>query len=129
VILRAREVLGDTNAGQKPNGVVALAASGVTPPAAGPLADGKLTRVEAEEIVLKTANPVPFDAEKASWDYAIYPTTPTYFAYQGYGIVDRGSKDRALSVLMGESAMPDRAEVDAFMTQVQAAQDARYDTV
>lgn len=120
VILEAREVLGDTKAGQKPGGVVAQAASGVALPASGPLADGKLTRLEAEEIVLKTAQPVPFDPVKATWDYAIYPTTPVYYAYQGYGIVDRGSKSRALSVLMGETAMPDRAEVDAFMAQADA---------
>ncbi len=127
VIQRAREVLGDTKAGQKPGGVVALAAPGVTPPAAGPLADGQLTRLEAEAIVVKTAQPVPFDPVKASWDYAIYPTTAMYYTYQGYGIVDRGSKTRALSVLMGESAMPDRAEVDTFMAQVDAARDAIYD--
>jgi hypothetical protein len=127
VIQKAREVLGDTTAGQKPGGVVAQAASGVTAPPTGPLADGKLTRVEAEDIVLKTAQPVAFDPVKASWDYAIYPTTPTYYTYQGYGIVDRGSKARALSVLMGETAMPDRAEVDTFMTQADAVRDAIYD--
>ena len=127
VILKAREVLGDTTAGQKPGGVVAQAAQGVTPPATGPLADGKLTRLEAEAIVTKTAQPVPFDPVKASWDYAIYPTTPLYYTYQGYGIVDRGSKSRALSVLLGETAMPDRAEVDTFMAQVDAARDAIYD--
>ena len=127
VIEKARFVLGDTKAGQKPNGVVALAASGVTPPASGPLADGKLTRVEAEEIVLKTAQPVPFDPVKATWDYAIYPTTPLYYTYQGYGIVDRGAKSRALQVLMGEAPMPDRAEVDRWMVQVDAVRDAVYD--
>jgi Subtilase family len=128
VIQRAREVLGDTKAGQKPGGVVALAASGVTPPATGPLADGKLTRLEAEEIVVKTAQPVAFDPVKATWDYAIYPTTPTYYTYQGYGIVDHGSRARALSVLMGQTPMPDRAEVDTFMAQVDAARDAIYDS-
>lgn len=126
VILKAREVLGDTKAGQKPGGVVAQAAQGVALPTSGPLADGTLTRLEAEAIVVKTAQPVPFDPVKASWDYAIYPTTPTYYAYQGYGIVDRGSKARALSVLMGQTAMPDRAEVDTFMAQVDAARNAIY---
>ncbi|MDQ3991685.1 MAG: S8 family serine peptidase, partial [Actinomycetota bacterium] len=125
IIERAREALGDTVGGQRSGARVAVAAPGVTPPSTGPLADGALTRLEAEEILQKTAMPVPFDAEKATWDYAIYPTTPTYYTYQGYGIVDRGAKARALRVLMGESAMPDRAEVDRWM----AASDAARDTI
>jgi hypothetical protein len=70
--------------------------------------------VEAESIVLKTANTVPFDPMEATWDYAIRPTTGTPYdhAVQGYGVVDRGSKSRALQVLLGETPMPDRAEVD-----------------
>lgn len=126
VIERARVELGDTEAGQKPNGVVAQAADGVTLPESGPLADGQLTRLEAEEIVQKTAFPVPFDPEKATWDYAIYPTTPLYYTYQGYGIVDRGSKALALKVLMGEEPLPDRAEVDAWMAQSDAVRDQIY---
>lgn len=126
IIEKAREVLGDTVAGQKAGAVVAQAAPGVTPPATGPLADGKLTRLEAEELLLKNANPVPFDAVKATWDYAIYPTTPAYFVYQGYGIVDRGAKARALQVLLGQAPMPVRTEVDAFMAQMDAARNAIY---
>lgn len=126
VIERARVVLGDTAAGQKAGAVVAQAAAGVTPPASGPLADGQLTRTEAEAIVLKTALPVPFDPEKATWDYAIYPTTPFYYVYQGYGIVDKGSKARALQVLMGEQPMPVRTEVDDWMARVDVARDAVY---
>jgi hypothetical protein len=114
VIERAREVLGDTVGGQRPGQVVAAASPGVTLPEAGPLADGALTRVEAESVVLKTANTVPFDPMEATWDYAIRPTTGTPYdhAVQGYGVVDRGSKSRAIQVLLGETPMPDRAEVD-----------------
>jgi hypothetical protein len=126
VIQKAREVLGDTVAGQKTGAVVAQAATGVVPPTTGPLSDGKLTRAEAEDIVLKTAQPVPFDPTKASWDYAIYPTTPLYFTYQGYGIVDKTSKAAALKVLMGEQPMPVRTEVDAWMAQLDAARNAVY---
>ena len=126
MIQRARDVLGDTTAGQRAGGVVAQAVAGVALPSAGPLADGKLTRLEAEDIVQKTAFPVPFDAEKATWDYAIYPTTPAYFAYQGYGLVDRTAKARALRVLLGEEAMPDRTEVDAFMARMDALRDQVY---
>lgn len=126
VIQRAREVLGDATAGQKAGAVVAQAAAGMTPPATGPLADGKLTRAEAEDITVKTAFPVPFDPEKATWDYAIYPTTPTYFTYQGYGIADRTSKALALKVLLGEEPMPVRTEVDAWMTQRDAISNQIY---
>ena len=126
VILKAREALGDVSAGQKAGAVVAQAASGVTPPATGPLADGKLTRLEAEEITIKSANPVPFDPVKATWDYAIYPTTPLYFTYQGYGIVDKGSKARALDVLMGNATITARPEVDAFIAQMDEARNRIY---
>jgi hypothetical protein len=114
VIERARQVLGDTVGGQRPGQVVAAAAPGATLPAAGPLSDGSLTRSEAEAIVVKTAYPVAADPEKITWDYAIRPTTGTPYDYavQGYGVVDRNSKARALQVLLGEAPMPNRADVD-----------------
>jgi hypothetical protein len=115
VIEKAREVLGDNVAGQKPDGVAAIAPSAVTLPSSGPLMDGMLTRSEAETIVLKTAQPVPFDPEKYTWDYAVEPTTDTYYVNQGYGVVDRRSKETALQVLLGETPMPDRADVDAWI--------------
>ncbi|HEX9891545.1 MAG TPA: hypothetical protein VGB28_05740, partial [Actinomycetota bacterium] len=76
--------------------------------------------------VVKNANPVPFDAEKATWDYAIYPTTPAYFMYQGYGIVDRGAKERALRVLLGTDPMPVRTDVDTWIAQVDAVRNQVY---
>jgi len=114
VIDKAREVFGDTTGGQRPGQVVAAAKPGVTLPATGPLADGALTRAEAEAIVMKTTTHTPFDPAKASWDYAIRPTTGTPYDYaiQGYGVVNRDSKARALQVLMGEAPMPNRADVD-----------------
>ena len=118
VIERARVVFGDTTGGQRPGQVVAAATPGATLPAAGPLADGALTRTEAEAIVLKTTNHVPVDPVKVTWDYAIRPTTGTPYDYavQGYGVVDRDSKARALKVLMGELPMPDRAAVDQVIS-------------
>jgi hypothetical protein len=92
----------------------------VTLPATGPLADGQLTRVEAEAITLKTAQPVSFDAEKFTWDYAVEPTTDHYYVNQGYGIVDRDSKARALEVLLGEIPMPVRTDADAWIAQMDA---------
>lgn len=117
VIERARQVLGDTTGGQRPGQVIAAASATVTLPATGPLADGALTRAEAEAIILKTAYPVPVDPVKVTWDYAIRPTTGTPYDYaiQGYGVVDRDSKARALKVLLGETPMPTRTEADAVI--------------
>ena len=123
VIDRAREVFEDSVGGQRPGQVVAAASPGVTLPASGPLSDGTLTRSEAEAIVMKSTVHVPFDPDKTTWDYAIRPTTGTAydFAVQGYGVVDRDSKARALKVLMGELPMPNRADVDEAI--------ARFDTL
>lgn len=124
IIQRAREELGDTVGGQREGQAVAVAQPGVTLPAQGPLADGVLTRTEAEALVQKTAFPVSFDPAKASWDYAIRPTTPLYYAYQGYGVVNRDSRDLAHRVLMGEEPMPDRAEVDSFIARADTLRNA-----
>jgi hypothetical protein len=126
VIQRAREVLGDTVSGQRPGQVVAQAAEGAVLPAAGPLADGALTRVEAETVTIKTAFPVPAEAEKITWDYAVRPTTGTPYDYaiQGYGIVDRASKARALRVLLAEDPMPDRSTADQVIAGFDAIRNA-----
>lgn len=124
VILAAREVLGDTVSGQRPDGVVAQAADGADLPDQGPLADGALTRTEAEELAIKSAEPVEFDPETFPWDYAVDPTTSAYFVQQGYGLVDAASRDRAMEALLGETPLRDRPNADAWMGQVDAASDA-----
>lgn len=126
VIERARLVLGDTTGGQRPGQVVAAASPGAILPSTGPLADGTLTRTEAEAIVLKTALPVPADPVKITWDYAIRPTTGTPYDYaiQGYGLVDRSSKARALKVLLGEDPLPTRTEADAVIAGFDALRNA-----
>lgn len=115
IIERARIELGDTRGGQRPDQVVAIGNRRAKVPKQGPLEDGKLTRLEAEELVQKTAFPVEADADKITWDYAVRPTTPAYYVYQGYGVVDRASKELALRVLLGKEPMPDRAEVDTWI--------------
>ena len=125
-IERARTEFGDTVAGQKAGQAVAVASAGATLPAAGPLADGKLTRLEAEAIVQKTAFPVEADPEKLTWDYAVRPTTSTYYVYQGYGVVNQASKALGTKVLMGEEPLPVRTEVDQWLTVVDAARDALW---
>ena len=124
LIERARIEFGDTVAGQRPNQAVAVATPGADYPSTGPLADGVLTRSEAEAMVQKTAFPVPFDPEKGTWDYAIRPTTATYYAYQGYGVVNRTSRDLAHQVLMGEAALPQRQEVDDFIARADILRNA-----
>jgi subtilisin family serine protease len=116
IIERARVELGDTVGGQRPDQAVATGPK--RGPAKGPLEDGTLTRLEAEELVQKTAFPVPADPETITWDYAVRPTTPTYYVYQGYGIVTRDSQSLAHKILMGKEQMPDRAEVDQWIAAI-----------
>ena len=126
LIERARAVFGDTVAGQRPSQVIAAASEGATLPASGPLADGQLTRTEAEQVLLKSAHYVPFDAEKATWDYAIRPTTGTPYDHliQGYGVVDRATRETGLKVLLGEQPMPDRSDVDLTISVVDSLRNA-----
>ena len=127
IILTAREVFNDTRGGQRPKAVVAVASKGGKAPAKGPLSDGKLTRLEAEEIVQKTAFPVELDdPQKLTWDYAVRPTGPNYFMFQGYGVVDRKARDLAMKVLLGKKVMPNRDDVDAWIEQSDAVRDAKW---
>jgi hypothetical protein len=123
VILKAREILGDTHGGQRPDQAVAVGPKSRAPKE-GPLADGILTRLEAEEIVLKTPVPTPADPTTITWDYAVRPTTPAYFVHQGYGVVDKTSLQLALDVLVGKEALPERADVDAWIQATDAVRDA-----
>lgn len=125
-ILKAREVFGDTVGGQRPGQAVAVASPSAVLPASGPLADGTLTRVEGEAIVQKTAFPVAADAQKITWDYAVRPTTPTYFAIQGYGVVDRTAKALGMQVLLGIAPMPVRTDADTWMVGVDAIRTALW---
>lgn len=125
IILEAREILGDTTGGQRPDQAVAVGPKSRAPKD-GPLSDGVLTRPEAEEIVQKTAFPTEADPEKITWDYAVRPTTPAYFIHQGYGVVDRNSLALALKVLVGKEPMPDRAEVDAWIQATNAIRDVLW---
>jgi len=122
IILEAREILGDTVGGQRKDQAVAAGPKSRAPKK-GPLEDGVLTRLEAEEIVQKTAFPVPADPEKFAWDYAIRPTTPAYFIHQGYGVVHRGSLKLALKVLVGKEPLPERADADAWIQASDAVRD------
>ncbi|HVF52746.1 MAG TPA: S8/S53 family peptidase [Actinomycetota bacterium] len=124
IIEQARFVLGDTRGGQRPGGAVAVGSKKGSLPKDGPLSDGKLTRPEAEEIVQKTAFPVSADPEQITWDYAVRPTTPLYYVFLGYGVVNASSKALALDVLMGKEPMPERAEVDQWIAAMDVLRNA-----
>jgi Subtilase family len=124
IIQEARDVLNDTREGQKADQAVAVAGPGAQKFKSGPLDDGILTRLEAEAIVQKTAFPTPADPTTIAWDYAVRPTTPTYFVYQGYGVVTKDSRDLALKVLLGKEELPVRDDVDAWIEVVDAVRDA-----
>jgi hypothetical protein len=121
IVERARVELGDTKGGQRPDQVVALGKKKLP---SGPLDDGKLTRLEAEALVQKTAAPVPADPQKIAWDYAVRPTTPIYYLHQGYGLVTAESKALAFDVLLGKKPLPERTEVDTFISGVDAIRNA-----
>ena len=123
IILTAREILGDTRGGQRPDQVVAVGPKSRAPKE-GPLSDGALTKSEAEEIVQKTAFPTPADPAKFLWDYAIRPTTPAYFVHQGYGVVDKNSLALALKVLVGKEPLPERTDVDSWIQATDVVRDA-----
>ncbi|MFP5220404.1 MAG: S8 family serine peptidase [Actinomycetes bacterium] len=124
VVQRAREALGDVTEGQEPDGVVA---AGPARGGDGPLADGALTRTEAERLLVTSAQPHEASPEELTWDYAVEPTTDAYWVQQGYGVVDAGAKERALETLLGVTPFADRADVDAWMETTDAARDAYYD--
>ena len=119
IILEAREILGDTIGGQRPDQAVAVGPK-ARAPKKGPLSDGVLTRSEAEAIVQKTAFPIPADPEKITWDYAIRPTTEAYYIHQGYGVVDRNSLALARKVLVGIEELPARPEADQWIQAMDA---------
>jgi hypothetical protein len=118
-ILEARRALGDSVEGPHGSSALAVAAEGVALPSSGPLADGILVRTEVEATTMKTADPEAFDPNACVADPQTCanttPTTPAYFVYQGYGIVNQASAGEAMDVLFGRAPMPDRGEVDAWM--------------
>lgn len=125
IILEAREILGDTIGGQRPDQAVAVGPK-ARAPKKGPLSDGVLTRLEAEEIVQKTAFPTPADPEKITWDYAVRPTTEAYYIHQGYGVVDRNSLALARKVLVGTEELPSRPEADQWIQAMDAIRGVRW---
>ncbi|MDD5502413.1 MAG: PKD domain-containing protein, partial [Candidatus Thermoplasmatota archaeon] len=110
-LLAARNALEDNHVGQYSDGQII--AQGTAAPT-GPLSDGKLTREELKEAVFKTALP-------PGSDYISVPVTmplggtPADWPLCGYGIANKYSAQDAVKVVLGQSSMPDRSDVDMWM--------------
>lgn len=132
-VLAARRALGDRVEGPHGPAALAVAAAGAELPASGPLADGVLTGAEVEATTMRTAYPQDFDPARCRADpmdcAKTTPTTPAYYTYLGYGIVDGESRDRAMRVLFGIDPMPDRSDVDRWMLVKDTASDAVWSTL
>jgi len=131
-ILEARRAFGDTVEGPHGGAALAVASEAEAMPSSGPLADGRLVRTEVEETTMKTAYPVAFDPAACTGDPVTCanttPTTPAYYVYEGYGIVNQASSAAAMDVLFGRAPMPDRSEVDTWMAIKDTVAGAFWDT-
>ena len=121
VLGAAREALGDTAVGQRPDAGAGVIARGAPVPRSPYLFDGVLTRSELVDIVFKTAA----HDDEASFD--AYPlTTPNtgqQHLLEGYGVVDRLSRARAIDVLLGFAPLPVREVEDEFFAEDEAIRD------
>ncbi|CAN5337308.1 hypothetical protein BH24CHL10_BH24CHL10_02400 [soil metagenome] len=125
VLTEVRQAIGDGAAGQKPGQVVA---DGVAVEESAFLADGKLTRAELREAVLKTA--YPLNTENAPSQFP-YPATAPYTGdpnvlFEGYGAATPEGADRAIGVLLGEMPMPERPFEEDFFAIDRAIRDTIY---
>lgn len=94
--------------GARKGQVLASAPAGTRLPARGPLADGKFTRDELVDVLHRAAIP----AEDPS---------PLRYAIEGYGASDERAFRRALAVLEGKTALPDRQAEDAANKDAESA--------
>jgi hypothetical protein len=115
VLTEIRRRIGDGGAGQRPGQVVAEG----FPVAGSPyLSDGKLTRAELREAILKTAFPLNQDNTQQIPIFP-YPWTAPYngdinVLFEGYGAATPNSAKRAIDVLLGKAQLPARDAEDRF---------------
>lgn len=115
VLTQVRRSIGDTSIGQRPGQVVAEG----WPVAGSPyLSDGKLTRPELREAVLKTAFPLNQDNAQNIPVFP-FPWTAPYngdinVLFEGYGAATPNSARRAIDVLLGKMPLPVRAAEDRW---------------
>ncbi|MDP9405120.1 MAG: S8 family serine peptidase, partial [Actinomycetota bacterium] len=125
VLTNVRQSVGDGRAGQKPGQVVA---QGVPVDESVYLADGKLTRTELREAVLKTA--YPLNQDNAASPFPVPLTAPysggANVLFEGYGAATPESAKRAVDVLLGRSQLPERPFEDDFFELDRAVRDTIY---
>ncbi|MBT2440764.1 S8 family serine peptidase [Streptomyces sp. ISL-36] len=118
---RVREALGDPRAGQKSGQVVA---QGTAVPESAYLHDGRLTRAELREAVLKNAYPLGEDnLPSATWPVGS-PHTPGNVLFEGYGAATPETARRAVDVLLGRALLPERPVEDDFFAADRAVRDS-----
>lgn len=117
---RVREAVGDARAGQKGGQVVA---EGAAVPESVYLDDGRLTRGELREAVLKNAFPLgEDDLPSATWPVAS-PYTPANVLFEGYGAATPETSLRAVDVLLGRALLPERPVEDDFFAADRSIRD------
>jgi len=125
VLTEVRRAVGDGAAGQKPGQVVA---TGVPVDASVYLDDGRLTRAELREAVLKTAFPLNTENRPSPFPY---PATAPYSGdpnvlFEGYGAATPEGADRAVAVLLGDMPLPERPFEDDFFALDRSIRDTIY---
>lgn len=118
---RVREAIGDARAGQKSGQVVA---EGAALDGSVYLRDGRLTRGELREAVLKNSFPLGEDnLPSASWPLAS-PHTAGNVLFEGYGAATPETARRATDVLLGRALLPERPVEDDFFAADRAIRDS-----
>ncbi|TFE38966.1 hypothetical protein E3E14_26545 [Streptomyces sp. ICN441] len=117
---RVREAVGDPRAGQRTGQVVA---EGAALDASMYLEDGRLTRGELREAVLKNAFPLgEDDLPSATWPVGA-PHTAGNVLFEGYGAATPETARRAVDTLLGRSLLPERPVEDDFFAADRAIRD------
>lgn len=103
-------------------------AKGTPVPGSDFLSDGQLSRQELRAAVLKTAEP-RYEAEQQGRFYPLPQTwnlEQAHYVFEGYGTPGPAAAERAIEVLLGQRALPDRSEEDEFFLFDCQNRDAQY---
>jgi hypothetical protein len=127
-LLAVRNALGDAiegvHANETATGSQNVPALGPANVAGGLAGDGVLTRIELQNAVFKTARPGQVDPQTLLFDPLVVPDSPAYYTMQGYGLANVASAGRAIDVLLGNAAMPQRPDVDAWVAGIDVIRDS-----
>lgn len=123
VLTQVRAAVGDGRSGQRPGQAVAV---GIPRTESDYLRDGKLTRGELREAVLKTAEPL--GRQNTGLPF-LYPATAPYagdanVVVEGYGVATPNSAQRAVDVLLDRAPLPDRPLEDTFFALDRSVRDS-----